>query len=356
MMVFTSSVTQLLYQLPVLPAAYPLKVAADAPQHVRLQANAAMLGALRFNGEVIRECQQNMGMASRLHRTLMQLSGYAIRITEIFQAADDVTAKFAKPDQQLETENSVVYHTTPIGTGSSDDCVVVEDVDVCTPSGVRLISGLRLRVEPGAHTLIWGAHAAACSCCVQLLCGTTMNSVVSSGPSGIGKTSIFRCLNGMWSSSGALFAPRSTIFVPSRPHFPQGSLQDQVTYPHRLAPGAVPIERLRSVIQDAGLWHILERYLDVLAVTADWNSQLSLSEKQQLALARVMMQVCTFQFFANPVRCRQLLFTRAYFGPTDTEICGARRVHERAGSGARARVAAATAGSWHHIDHSEPPR
>ena len=95
----------------------------------------------------------------------------------------------------------------------------------------------------------------------------------------------------MWGGSGAVCVPQSTMFVPSQPYFPQGSLQDQITYPQRLAPGAVPVDKLRSVIQDVGLEHILERYPDVRAVTSDWDSRISLSEKQQLALARVFMQV-----------------------------------------------------------------
>ena len=143
--IFGASLTYLLVQLPILPRSHSLKVAVDAPEHARLQANAAMLGAMRFNGELISECQQNMAMVSRLHRTMMQLSGYALRIVDLYDVADLVGAKFSISTTDSGRKDLVENHS-----------IVLDGVDVCTPSGEKLISRLDICVAPGMHTLVWG--------------------------------------------------------------------------------------------------------------------------------------------------------------------------------------------------------
>lgn len=143
--VFGVSLTYLLVQLPILPRSHSLKVTVEAPEHARLQANAAMLGAMRFNGELISECQQNMAMVSRLHRTLMQLSGYALRIVDLYDVADLVNAKFSISTTESRRKNLDENHS-----------IMLNGVDVCTPSGEKLISRLDICVAPGMHTLVWG--------------------------------------------------------------------------------------------------------------------------------------------------------------------------------------------------------
>ncbi len=55
------------------------------------------------------------------------------------------------------------------------------------------------------------------------------------GPSGCGKSSILRVLGGLWElSHGTVTRPpkESMFFLPQRPYMVNGSLREQLTYPH----------------------------------------------------------------------------------------------------------------------------
>ena len=112
---------------------------------------------------------------------------------------------------------------------------------------------------------------------------------------GVGKSSIFRTLGGLWSPTSSephadatVALPKSLIFVPQRTYLTDGSLHDQLTYPdtapHRSqeAEGAA-IDLLRKV----GLGKLLERF--ELHDEEDWAAVLSGGEKQRLAWARLFL-------------------------------------------------------------------
>eukprot|EP01046_Picozoa_sp_COSAG06_P060072 COSAG06_NODE_12647_length_1348_cov_1.491593_2_plen_401_part_01 len=83
---------------------------------------------------------------------------------------------------------------------------------------------------------------------------------------------------------------QSTVFLPQTPYFPLGSLQDAVTYPRRLQ-SSMNTNELQSLMKDVNLEHLMK---DSAAQAIDWNAQLSLGEKQQLALARILLTKPTF--------------------------------------------------------------
>jgi vitamin B12/bleomycin/antimicrobial peptide transport system ATP-binding/permease protein len=68
-----------------------------------------------------------------------------------------------------------------------------------------------------------------------------------------------------------------------------GSLQDNLTYPNRLEE-QMSMEALRAVLTEVNLEHLADRKDDLL-MQADRNevTELSLGEKQQLGIARVLL-------------------------------------------------------------------
>eukprot|EP00428_Durinskia_dybowskii_P028998 CAMPEP_0170229946 /NCGR_PEP_ID=MMETSP0116_2-20130129/14701_1 /TAXON_ID=400756 /ORGANISM="Durinskia baltica, Strain CSIRO CS-38" /LENGTH=696 /DNA_ID=CAMNT_0010480705 /DNA_START=78 /DNA_END=2165 /DNA_ORIENTATION=+ len=109
------------------------------------------------------------------------------------------------------------------------------------------------------------------------------------GPSGCGKTSLLRVVSGLWQPSvGSVRTPPvgDLLFVPQKPYMLLGSLRQQLCYP--LAEDRFPDDKLRTMLEEVRLPHLVERYPD-LGAKQDWPRLLSLGEQQRLTFARLLL-------------------------------------------------------------------
>ncbi|HZT52341.1 MAG TPA: ATP-binding cassette domain-containing protein, partial [Stellaceae bacterium] len=140
------------------------------------------------------------------------------------------------------------------GTG-----VAVEALDLDLPDGTALLRGVAFAVGAGQSLLI-------------------------SGPTGIGKSMLMRAVAGLWpwgSGQVRLGAGRA-LFLPQRPYLPLGTLGDALRYPDG---AAIPRARLEAALEAAGLG----AFVPALEETDHWAQRLSLGEQQRLAFARVLL-------------------------------------------------------------------
>jgi vitamin B12/bleomycin/antimicrobial peptide transport system ATP-binding/permease protein len=163
----------------------------------------------------------------------------------------------------LVDENALARRFAPTATPVSEDGQLeVDGLGVRTPDGQHLIRDLDFRLEPG-------------------------NTLLISGPSGIGKTVLLQSLAGLWPFvSGRVRLPCSrddAMFVPQLPYIPLGDLRAVVSYPHQ--EGAVDDREIQQALVKVALPHLAIRLNDV----RDWAKVLSVGEQQRIAFARVLL-------------------------------------------------------------------
>ncbi len=138
----------------------------------------------------------------------------------------------------------------------------VDEVEIRLPDDRPLIAPASLSIAPGQSVLITGA-------------------------SGTGKSTLFRVLGGLWPfGNGIVSMPAGArlLFLPQRPYLPVGTLREAVTYPGLATPATE--DEIREVLTACRLGHLNA----TLEESANWAQRLSPGEQQRLAFARALLQ------------------------------------------------------------------
>ncbi len=148
--------------------------------------------------------------------------------------------------------------TTPCVDGT----VQLDAIEVRTPDGKQLVGPLDLRLEVG-------------------------DTMVVTGKSGVGKTTLLRSLAELWPfTSGTLTrpcGPNETMFLSQLPYVPLGNLRAVVSYPTE--EGTIDDQTLKRMLDKVALPHLIDRLDEV----QDWAKVLSPGEQQRVAFARVLL-------------------------------------------------------------------
>lgn len=142
-----------------------------------------------------------------------------------------------------------------------DAALELDKVSISLPDGLPLLPATNLRLEPGRHTVI-------------------------TGPSGIGKSTLFRVLCGIWPwGDGQVRQPAGSrvLFLPQRPYLPIGTLRDALAYP--FGPGHTSDDDLRELLHACHLGN----YAGRLGESDNWGRRMSPGEQQRLGFARALL-------------------------------------------------------------------
>ena len=140
--------------------------------------------------------------------------------------------------------------------------LLVEELAVGLPNGQEIVRLAEFSIEPGERVLV-------------------------TGPSGAGKTSLFRALGGVWPfGTGSIRVPKgaSVLVLPQRPYMPLGTLRGALAYPG--PEDAFSPDQIEDVLKAVGLGG----FIGQLDETAYWADKLSGGEQQRLSIARALLQ------------------------------------------------------------------
>ncbi|XP_071069894.1 lysosomal cobalamin transporter ABCD4 isoform X4 [Dasypus novemcinctus] len=207
-----------------------------------------------------------------LSTTLSDVAGYTHRIGELQETLLDMSLKSQDNEVLVKSEwdldKAPAWPTEP-----ADTAFLLERVSFSAPSSDKpLVKELSLKICEGQSLLI-------------------------TGNTGTGKTSLLRVLGGLWASTrGSVqmltdFGPHGVLFLPQKPFFTDGTLREQVVYPLKeIYPdaGSADDKRILRFLELAGLSSLVAR-TGGLDQQVDWNwyDVLSPGEMQRLSFARL---------------------------------------------------------------------
>jgi vitamin B12/bleomycin/antimicrobial peptide transport system ATP-binding/permease protein len=203
------------------------------------------LGGLMQTGGAFGQVQNSLSWFVNVYATLAQWRAIVERLTTFHRAI--VLARAA-------SAHALTINPAP------DGAVRLSDLTLELPNGTKLLEDADLSLTPGT-------------------------SVVVTGRTGSGKSTLFRAIAGIWPfAKGHVERPvERCLFMPQRPYIPLGTLRHVVTYPH--PPETFTDAEIKQALEDAGLPALTSR----LDEDPNWPQVLSGGEQQRVAVARALL-------------------------------------------------------------------
>jgi ABC-type uncharacterized transport system fused permease/ATPase subunit len=222
----------------------------------------------------MKEVRADVGVQWLLLNRTMEASS---RVVEIVRKLEELVGQVSRVTDLMELLDSVQeFKQGEYAKNFCDgDMISFDDVTIVTPASppVTLVEHLSFTLKVGG-------------------------SILLTGHNGAGKSSIFRCMGGLWDiPTGVITKPggasnaglhREVFYLPQKPYNVLGTLVDQMTYPDESgAAKNLGRDALFQILAQVDLGYLVDR-AGVLVDEVNWEDELSLGEKQRLAIARLI--------------------------------------------------------------------
>lgn len=160
------------------------------------------------------------------------------------------------------------------------------------------VTGSRVAVQNLKLNVPGSTDALINNLAFDLTKGGSVQRLLVVGKPGAGKSSLLRCLAGLWPYAvGSVTRPAcdDCIFLPQQPYMPSGSLRDQFWYPDRCnVDDQAALEEkdktLDTMLQKVGMGYLPNRFPQRWGHKDDWSRILSLGEQQRVAAIRSILR------------------------------------------------------------------
>lgn len=139
--------------------------------------------------------------------------------------------------------------------------LAVKNLSIYNPVGNILVNNLSFEVSRAEHLLFVGK-------------------------TGVGKSSLFKALNGLWPYASGVISERNgskSLFIAQRPYLPLLNLKEAICYP--LVNNLPSDTAIKQLMIDCELDALIEK----LYTSSDWNKMLSIGEQQKIIFCRVLI-------------------------------------------------------------------
>ena len=245
---------------------FPFVVAAP-----RFFAKEIQLGGLMQTASAFGQVQSSLSFIVNSFSTIAEWKAVVDRLTGFTDSLDRVDA--------MQAEAGIDRAET------NQPGIEVKDLAVDIPGGRRLFEGLSLSFQPRKSVLITGA-------------------------TGSGKSSLMRAIAGIWPfGNGHIRLPsgKRMLFLSQKPYLPIGTLRQALLFPGGIA---ADDKALAATLTDVGL----PRLADQLERSENWQQLLSGGEQQRVALARALLHRPDFLFLDEATSALDEPSERALYG------------------------------------------
>ncbi len=218
-------------------------------------ARAIQLGGLMQTANAFGQVQNALSVFVNIYRSLAEWRAVIERLSGF--------------DQSVAAARAVAVAPPAIDLKPGDgEAVTLHELAIRLPNGLPLVNARDIAIHAREHVLV-------------------------TGPSGTGKSTLFRALAGVWPfGEGTIRVPKNArmMILPQRPYFPIAPLAAAVAYPAE--PGSFDAAQVAELIAAVGLPDLVPR----IEEEAHWNRMLSPGEQQRLGIARALLYAPDFLF------------------------------------------------------------
>ncbi|EGC33328.1 hypothetical protein DICPUDRAFT_48982 [Dictyostelium purpureum] len=214
---------------------------------------------------------------------ISDLAGFISRISSMIEVCSKVlnddsyeteTSSLNEKDGSNDSLNQEIHVNTTnrsIRLNQGEN-IILDDITYFTPKGNQLFSNITVCIEKGKNLLIMG-------------------------PSGSGKSSLIRVINGLWPFfKGRINRPESDkiFFLPQQPYLIFGELEEQILYPLSKKDKRIPKKQLRELFARLDIDYLLDREnfikksAQINDLTHNWLNSLSPGEQQLISIIRLL--------------------------------------------------------------------